>query len=165
MPLLVNSSSPRKRQGCPGRSGISESELVLSIGRGRRGAAACQVGDGSVFEQPGAHQVCRAQCEQLRAAVARGEAQQQISDHRGQDLQANSVFGTAEKGADLEMLLEPAKQQLDLPSLAVERGKSADKAPRLSWNEAMRKLSGESVVGGPEKRIRRYRGTQLYGSP
>ena len=87
-----------------------------------------EAGDGSVFKQTGAHQVCKAQCEQLRAAVARGDAQQQISDHRGEDLQANGVFGTTEKGADFEMLLEPAKQQFDSPTFAIERGDRAGRA-------------------------------------
>src|SRR5260370_3871287 len=119
-------SFPRKRQGCTGKSDISQSELVLNIERGLQGGwGFVEVGDGSVFEQTSAHQVCKAQCEQAGAAVARGDAQQQIGDHRGKDLQANGVFGTTEKGADFEMLLEPAKQQFDFPAFAIERGERA----------------------------------------
>src|SRR5437016_9656694 len=113
MPLWL-SSPPRKRgsratvralvdwipafaQGCPGKSGISESELILNIGRGLRGRwGLVEVGYGSVFEQAGAHEVCKAQSEQARAAVAGGDAQQQISNHGSKDLQTNGVFGTAE---------------------------------------------------------------------
>src|SRR4051812_43838297 len=90
-----------------------------------------EVGNGAVFEQTRAHQVCKAQCEQVRAAVACGDAQQQKSNHRGQDLQANGVFRTAEKGADFEMLLEPAKQQLDLPAFAIERRNRAGRALQI----------------------------------
>src|ERR1700730_14852915 len=120
---------PGKAQGCPGKSGVSESELVLNIESGMQGGWGLgEVGDGSVLEQASAHEICKAQCEQVRAAVARGDAQQQISDHRGKDLQANGVFGTTEKGADFEMLLEPAKQQFDLPAFAIERGDRAGRA-------------------------------------
>src|SRR5260370_6901783 len=120
---------PAQAQGCPGKSDISQSELVLNIERGLQGGwGFVEVGDGSVFEQTSAHQVCKAQCEQAGAAVARGDAQQQTGDHRGKDLQANGVFGTTEKGADFEMLLEPAKQQFDLPAFAIERGERAGRA-------------------------------------
>ena len=77
---------------------------------------------GSAFEQAASHQMGKAQGEERRAAGLRGDAQQQIGDHRGKDLEANGVFGAAEEGADLEMLFDPAKQQLDLPAPAIERG-------------------------------------------
>src|SRR5690242_19296743 len=104
---------PAFAQGCPGKLGISQSELVLNIGRRLRGWwRLVEVGNGSMFEQTRAHEVCEAQGEQVRAAVARGDAQQQIGDHCGQDLQADGVFGTAEKGADFEMLLDPTAVRL-----------------------------------------------------
>jgi hypothetical protein len=57
-----------------------------------------------------------------------GDAQQQIGDHRGEELQANGFLGSAKKGADLQMLFDPAKQQLNLPAFAVERGDVAGRA-------------------------------------
>src|SRR5207237_6041638 len=98
---------PAFAQGCPGKSGIGESELVLNIGRRLRDWwGFVEVGDRSALEQAGAHQICKAQGEQARAGVARRDAQQQKSDHRGVELQANGVFGTAEKGTDFEMLFD-----------------------------------------------------------
>ena len=43
-------------------------------------------------------------------------AQQQEGDQRNIDLGAHGVFAAAEKAADLEVLLEPLEQQLDLPA-------------------------------------------------
>src|SRR6266446_9064860 len=123
---------PAFAQGCPGKSGISESELVLNITRGLRdGWRFVELGDGSAFEQAGAHEVCKAQCQQVRAAVARGDAQQQISNHGGKDLQTNGVFGTAKETADFEMLLDPPEQQLDLPAFAIERGDTPGRALQI----------------------------------
>src|SRR5215813_5071013 len=56
------------------------------------------------------------------AVDPRRDAQQQIGDHRREDLQPNGVLVVAEELADREMLLDPAEQQFDLPSALVERG-------------------------------------------
>ena len=69
----------------------------------------------------------KAQGEQARPAVAGGNAQ--VGDHRGKNLQANGVFGTAEKASDFEMLFDPSKQQLDLPAFAVERSDLGGRSP------------------------------------
>src|ERR1700747_1168416 len=52
--------------------------------------------------------------------AAGGDAPQRIGDHRGKDLEADRVVVVAEEAADVEMLFDPAKQQLDLPSRLVE---------------------------------------------
>ena len=58
-----------------------------------------------------------------RDAVCPGrDTQQRISDHRGEELQADRVIVISQEPADLEMLLDPTKQQLDLPAAFVERG-------------------------------------------
>src|SRR6516162_7541248 len=66
-------------------------------------------------------------CEQQRGAVfvsaGRGvmqDAQQHKSDQRDINLDAHGVLVAAEKAADLEVLLEPFEQQLDVPALFVE---------------------------------------------
>ena len=66
-------------------------------------------------------------CEEQRGAVfvSAGcgvvqDAQQHKGDQSDVDLDAHSVFAAAEKAADLEVLLEPFEQQLDVPSLFVE---------------------------------------------
>jgi hypothetical protein len=56
------------------------------------------------------------------AAFACGDPQQQISDHGSEDLQADRVLGAAEELAKLQMLLDPAEQQFDLPAGFVKRG-------------------------------------------
>ena len=63
------------------------------------------------------------QCGAVFERAGRGlmqDAQQQKSDQRDIDLGAHGVVAAAEKAADLEVLLEPFEQQLDLPALLVE---------------------------------------------
>ena len=62
-----------------------------------------------------------AQDGQAAATEAGGNADQSIGDHRGQQLQADGVVAVAEELADVEMLLDPAEQQFDLPAAFVER--------------------------------------------
>ena len=50
------------------------------------------------------------------------DAQQQERDQRDIDLDAHGIFAAAEKAADLEVLLQPFEQQLDLPTLLIELG-------------------------------------------
>ena len=58
----------------------------------------------------------KAQGRDLDAGPAGGDAQQRVGDHRGKDLEADRVVVVAEKAADAQMLFDPAKQHLDLPS-------------------------------------------------
>src|SRR5271156_6614709 len=112
---------PLARRAVRGKLSIGKIELV--VGR-RTWSRWGQVdgGHGSTFEQACSHQVGKAQRQQARPALARGNAQKQVGDHGGENLQANGVFGTAKKASDFEMLFDPSKQQLDLPAFAVERG-------------------------------------------
>src|SRR5690349_21206430 len=50
------------------------------------------------------------------------EAQQKERDQRDDDLDAHGVLGGAEEVVDLEVLLHPAKEQLDGPAPPVEIG-------------------------------------------
>src|SRR5262249_44796438 len=54
------------------------------------------------------------------AEGARGDAQEREGDHRRQDLQADGVVVVAEELADLEVLLDPAEEQLNLPAALVQ---------------------------------------------
>src|SRR6187455_99476 len=78
--------------------------------------------DGAAHEQELADELCKAERRQLDAVGACGDAQQEVGDHRGEDLQTNRVVAVAEEPADSEMLLDPAEQQFDLPAALVERG-------------------------------------------
>src|SRR5215212_4743565 len=71
-------------------------------------------------EQARANQFGEADGGYFEAAVAGCYAQQHIGDHGGQQLQADGVGVAAEEGPDLEMLLDPSEQQLDLPAHFVE---------------------------------------------
>jgi hypothetical protein len=85
----------------------------------------------AVFEQACSYQVGKAESEQAGSAVASGNAQEQVGDHGGENLQTNGVFGTTEKAADFEMLFDPSKQQLDLPAFAVESSDLASRPPDI----------------------------------
>src|SRR5208282_5765378 len=50
------------------------------------------------------------------------EPQQQERDERNRDLDADGVLGGAEEAGDLQGLLDPAEEQLDLPALLVKIG-------------------------------------------
>ena len=45
------------------------------------------------------------------------EPQQQVGDERGDDLDAHRILAGAEKALDLQVLLDPLEEQLDLPAL------------------------------------------------
>src|SRR5215471_3294419 len=123
---------PSVEQGCPGKSAVCEVELVVvSIGIGRMWRGLIDLSQWSAFEQSGSHQVGKAQSEQRRAAVARGDAQQQIGDHRGVEPQANGVFGTAEEGAPPAVRLDTTAGGLLPAAAAPERPSMSDVAPPL----------------------------------
>ena len=48
------------------------------------------------------------------------EPQQQVGDQRGDDLDAHRILAGAEEVADLQVLLDPLEEELDLPALLVE---------------------------------------------
>src|ERR1700759_4638112 len=79
-----------------------------------------QVRDRAAHEQMSAHD------QQDRAGgVERGlglldQPNQQIGDEGDGDLAANGIVAAAEKACDLEVLLDPFEEQLDLPALLVE---------------------------------------------
>src|SRR5271154_4704551 len=110
---------PSPRAG-PGKSGITETQLILGVltlwaawvdGRGFVDRA-----EMAAFEEAQGDQIGKAQDRDLDAVAAGGDAQQRVGDHRGKDLEADGVVVVAEEAADVKMLFDPAKQQLDLPS-------------------------------------------------
>ena len=59
--------------------------------------------------------------DRYRGAMATcGDADEGISNHCGEELQAYGIVAVAEELADAEMLLDPAEQELDLPAPLVE---------------------------------------------
>src|SRR5258708_39923256 len=59
-------------------------------------------------EQALANELSEAQVQHSQGIQAPREAQEQIGDHRGDDLQANGGVVLAHELADVEMLLDPA---------------------------------------------------------
>ncbi len=121
-PLLY---PPPYDAGLSGESlSILEGQLVGRISRCGPGGIGsvwfADVRDGSSGEQASADEFGEADGRHLETAVSGGDAQQQIGDHGGQQLQADGVGVAAEEGPDLEMLLDPSEQQLDLPTCLVE---------------------------------------------
>src|SRR6202163_2942485 len=77
-------------------------------------------GDGFSHEQALANQFGEAQIQHPQGIQTPREAQEQIGDHRSDDLQANGVVVPAHEFAKVEMLLDPAEQEFDLPASLVE---------------------------------------------
>src|SRR6266852_50735 len=71
-------------------------------------------------EQALANELSEAQVQHSQGIQTPREAQEQIGDHRGDDLQANGVVVLAHELAKVEMLLDPAEQEFNLPAPLVE---------------------------------------------
>jgi hypothetical protein len=84
--------------------------------------------DGLAHEQALTGEFGEAQRRHFDAIQPRCKAQEQIGDHGGEDLQANSRLVGAEERADIEMLLDPTEQEFDLPAALVE-GRDLDRRP------------------------------------
>src|SRR6266436_9556145 len=117
---------PASGRAVRGNSGIAETQLILGVsalwaawvdGRGFLDGA-----EVAAFEKAQGDQIGEAEDRDFDAMAAGGDAQQRIGDHRGKDLEADGIVVVAEEAADVKMLFDPAKQQLDLPSRLVEGG-------------------------------------------
>src|SRR5436190_23215227 len=128
--MFLGGGVPKGIHCCPGffgGSGSLESEASLRVGRAQRrgsGGRGCMLA-----EAERAKEAEFEAGEEQRGAVPEGaggglmqDAQQQKGDQRDIDLDAHGVLAAAEKAADLEVLLEPFEQQLDVPALFVELG-------------------------------------------
>src|SRR6267154_4082549 len=118
-------SPPPSYAGLSGESlSILEGQLVGRIWRGGPGGVGSvwlvDVSDGSSGEQASADEFGEADGGHLEEAVSGGDAQQEVGNHGGQQLQSDGVGVATEEGRDLEMLLDPSEQQLDLPAPLVE---------------------------------------------
>src|SRR5258705_13084258 len=111
---------PRARRAVRGKLRIFEPQLIdREFGFGlaridwRRLVDFC---DRTSHEQSLADEFCKAQIENFQGIQTLREAQEQIGDHRGDDLQADSVAVVADELTKIEMLLDPAEQQFNLPA-------------------------------------------------
>src|SRR5476649_1141108 len=80
------------------------------------------VGDRAALEEPRSDEIDEAEGRNFGSACSSDDAKQQVGDQSSEDLQADGVFRSAEKGADFQMLLDPSEQQLDLPTLSIKSG-------------------------------------------
>jgi len=126
---------------CPGFcSGLGslESEASLRVRRtqrrrsGRRGCVLVQAERAKEAEFEAGEEQRRAVLERAGRGVMQ-DAQQQKRDQRDIDLDADGVFVAAEKAADLEVLLEPLEQQLNLPALFVKLCDVGGGGARSRW--------------------------------
>src|SRR5260370_2438443 len=76
--------------------------------------------DRTSHEEALANELGEAQVQHSQGIQTPREAQEQIGDHRGDDLQADSIVVVADELAKVEMLLDPAEQQFDLPAALVK---------------------------------------------
>ena len=109
-----------------GKLGIAELDLVGGVS-GFRSAGIdwwrpFDRGDGSTGEQELADEFGQPERKHLDAVGAGGDAQQQVGNHCSKDLQADCIIVVAKEVADIEVLLDPAKQQFNLPTALVESG-------------------------------------------
>src|SRR5215475_10581373 len=118
--------SPRAARLSGEKLGIAELHLVWAFALfAVAGVDRCRfadLGNRASREQELADELSETDWQHGDAVDPRRDAQQQIGDHRREDLQPNGVLVVAEELADREMLLDPAEQQFDLPSALVERG-------------------------------------------
>ena len=73
------------------------------------------------------HQICAHEAGEYEKACDCGlrgvcQAQQQIDDEGDGDVGAHGVLGAADEVVDLEGVLDPAEEQLDVPTLLVNAG-------------------------------------------
>jgi hypothetical protein len=61
--------------------------------------------------------------------------QEQVSAHGGPDLDEHSILGSAVKGLDLQVLLDEAEKDLDLPAFFVDVGDGLGRPPKNGWCE------------------------------
>src|ERR1700690_1576854 len=117
-------TSPRKGRAVRGKSDIAELQLVGGVsGPGSAGVDRRRFidgGDWSTREQELADEFGQPERKHRYAVCPRGNAQQQIGNHGSQNLQSDRVVVGAEELANVEMLLDPAEQQFDLPAAFVE---------------------------------------------
>src|SRR5271167_536133 len=118
--------SPGRRRAVRGNSSIAETQLIFGVLALRAawvdGRGFVDGGEVAALEEAQSDQIGEAEDRDLDAVAAGGDAQQRVGDHRGKELEADRVVVVAEEAADVEMLFDPAKQQLDLPSGLVEGG-------------------------------------------
>src|ERR1700688_718802 len=76
--------------------------------------------DRTSHEQALAYQFGEAEIQHFQGVQTPREAQKQIGNHRGEDLQADGVVVFAHELAKIEMLLDPAEQEFDLPAALIE---------------------------------------------
>src|ERR1700726_4038570 len=132
---------PVRTQGCPGKLCIAELHLHLVRGApllrfaridGWRFGEGC---DRSPSEQELADEFGESDRKHGDAVDPGRDAQQQIGDHRGEDLQPDGILAGAEEFADIEMLFDPSEQQFDLPSAFVEGGDLNCRAGKIVGEE------------------------------
>lgn len=78
--------------------------------------------DGSPGEEELPSEFGEAQSRHFDVIEACCNTQEQVGDHRRDDLQADGIFVGAEEFSDVEMLLDPTEQEFDLPSRLIEAG-------------------------------------------
>src|ERR1700691_2924288 len=93
-------------------------------------------GDFASVEQASAHEVCETQDSMGNLVCSGGQTQQCVSDHRSVDLQFDCVLIVTEELSELEMLLDPSKQQFDLPTTFVESADFDSLSAQIIGNEA-----------------------------
>ena len=117
---------PVLTHGCPGKfSGVVEGELsIVGLvwgGAGRVLGGPVDLGDGFALHQAAIDEFGEADGAELYVLCPGSKAKEHERDHGSIDLEPDGILRPAEETSELQVLLQPAKQQLDLPTQLVER--------------------------------------------
>ena len=104
----------------PRLSGSTQVELVLSRVGGASGWWLCQVCKRPQVHEIGADEADEGEQTGGRSAGRGRQSQHQKDDQGDGDLDTDGILAGAEEALDLEVLLDPAEEQLDLPAGLVE---------------------------------------------
>ena len=80
--------------------------------------------------------------------------QEQVVEHGDPDLGHDSIAGSAEKGFDLEVLLDPFEEDLNLPTLAIDFSDGTGGEMEVVGEEAIEALRGGVSEGHEAKGAR-----------
>ena len=100
-------------------------------------------------KQAGADELGKPDRWQRALAGACRQAQEQKSDHGGEDLDVDGILGTSKEGTDFQVLFDPTEQQLNPPAGFVKHGNVIGRAVQIVTNERQRLIAFKTPDGNP----------------
>ena len=79
--------------------------------------------------------------------------QEEVVDHSDPDLGHDSISGSAQEGFNSEVLLDPFKEDLDLPALAIDFGNGGGSEVKMVGEEAVEAVRVGVSEGDEAERV------------